>query len=333
MVSVVIACYDLGQYLDEAVASVLAQTYQDVEVIVVDDGSTDAETCRLLEDYQRPRTRVLRLSHKGLAAARNAGIAAASGEYLCALDADDRLEPRFLEKAVCALDADPSMTFVSCWLRAFGAERWEWKPERCDLPSLLTEDTVLTAAVVRREAVLAVGGYDTGMPAQGDEDWDLWLTLVELGHRGRILPEVLFNYRRRAGSMSSACWYGPDHLPLARYRVAKHADSYRAHLTDVLLKEDDETSALLRRNDELEREIGSELEPLLAERREELARLRSRFAASAPAADVNGRIGGLEAALHDASAEIAALRSSWSWRITGPLRDVYGWWLRRRTPE
>src|SRR4029453_19451194 len=90
--------------------------------------------------------------------------------------------PPSLEKAVRMLDADPTVTFVSCWLRTFGDEEWEWKPERCDLPTLLWEDTVLTASLVRREAVVAVGGYDTSMPVQGDEDWDLWLNLVKHGY-------------------------------------------------------------------------------------------------------------------------------------------------------
>src|SRR3972149_1699479 len=97
-VSVIIPCYNLGPYLDEAVGSVLSQTYQDFEILVVDDGSTDPATRTLLADYRRPKTRVIQLPHGGLAAARNAGVANAGGEYLCALDADDRLASSFLAK-------------------------------------------------------------------------------------------------------------------------------------------------------------------------------------------------------------------------------------------
>src|SRR5579862_5434278 len=242
-ISVIVPCYNLGQYLAEAVDSVLAQTCQDFEVIVVDDGSTASDTQQVIATFSRPRTRVLRIPHAGLAAARNAGIAESRGDVLCALDADDRLEPSYFEKALAVLDRDPSVTFVSAWLRTFGDESWDWMPERCDLPTLLWEDTVLTAALVRREAVAAAGGYDTAMPVQGDEDWDLWLTLVEHGHRGVILPEILFNYRRRAGSMATVCWHGSGHVPLARYRVAKHHASYRERLVDVLLHQDQDTAA------------------------------------------------------------------------------------------
>ena len=243
----IIPCYNLGEYLDEAVESVLSQTFQDFEILIVDDGSTDPATQVLLADYRRPKTRMVRTAHGGVSAARNLAIANTTGAYLCALDADDRLEPTYFAKAVPVLDADSSVAFASCWLRAFGDEAWEWKPERCDLPAILWEDTVLTAALVRRDAVVAVGGYDTQMPIQGAEDWDLWLTLAERGYRGVILREVLFNYRRRAGSLSTVSWNGSGHLPLASYRFAKHWETYRAHLTDVFLHQDAETSDLLRR--------------------------------------------------------------------------------------
>ena len=333
-VSAIITCYNLGQYLDEAVESILAQTYQDFEILIVDDGSTDRATQALLADYRRPKTRVLRVPHGGLAAARNAGIAATTGEYLCAMDADDRFEPTYFARAAPVLDGDSTVTFASCWLRTFGDEEWEWKPERCDLPTLLLEDTVLTASLVRREAVIAAGGYDTGMPAQGDEDWDLWLTLVERGHRGVILPAVLFNYRRRANSMSTVCWEGPGHIPLTGYRLAKHGDAYRAHLVDVLLHQDVETGTLLRRNDELERDLAY-LKPALVSRREELAALQARLVPADPArvADAPDQrqvshLRELDMALESASAEVAALRASLSWRLTGPLRRVYDLWLR-----
>jgi glycosyl transferase family 2 len=347
-VSVLIPCFNQGDFLDEAVESVLAQTFTDVEIVVVDDGSTEAETRARLTGYRRPKTRVVLAEHAGLAAARNRALAESSGAYVCALDADDRLDPSFLEKTVAVLDRDPSITFVSAWLRAFGAETWEWKPECCDLATLVGENTVLTAALVRREAVLTAGGYDPAMPEQGDEDWDLWLTLVERGGRGVIVPEVLFHYRQRPGSMSRHCWHGPGHLPLARHRVDKHRDAYARHLFDVLRRQDAETAALLRGNDELERRIATDLEPAVALRRDELAALRARLAAPSPAAPAPAargldadatpaaapapaaRLQELESALAAARAEVAALRDSASWRITGPLRDVYGWWLRAR---
>lgn len=324
-VSVVVACYNLGRFLDEAVESVLAQRCQDFEILIVDDGSTDPLTSVMLDNYARPKTRVIRAPHRGLAAARNAGIEQAAGRYVCALDADDRLRPRFLERTLDVLEHNPHLTFCSTWLRTFGDEEWDWTPTRCDIPTLLWENTVLTAALVRRDAVAEIGGYDTGMPEQGDEDWDLWLRLVAAGHSGTIVPEVLFDYRRRAGSMSHTCWYGPGHLPLLRYRVGKFPSLYSAHLADVLLHQDEGTSALLRRNDELERHLASNLEPALAARQAELQALHARLARLDESSE---QLSNLETALASSAAEVQALRQSMSWRVTGPLRTMYGWWLK-----
>lgn len=81
-VSVIIPCYNQGAYVDGAVESVLAQTFRDFEIIVVNDGSTDGATNRLLADYHRPQTRVLRTENRGVAMARNHGIGVATGEYI-----------------------------------------------------------------------------------------------------------------------------------------------------------------------------------------------------------------------------------------------------------
>src|SRR5262245_46110377 len=127
-VSVIIPCYNLGRYLDEAVESVQKQTFQDFEILVVDDGSTDPDTRSLLEEYERPRLQLVRSENRGLPCARNLGLAHTTGDYVCMLDADDLLEPTCLEKSVAVLDQDPSIAFVSHWLRAFGDESWDWTP-------------------------------------------------------------------------------------------------------------------------------------------------------------------------------------------------------------
>jgi len=225
-VSVVVPCFNLGRYVDEAVQSCLEQSHPDVEIIVVDDGSTERETSALLASYVRPHTRVVRTTNNGLAAARNHGASLASGQYLCFLDADDWLAPSYFEKAVSTFKSQSELSFVGSWVQATGEEDWLYTPDQCDLPALLADCTVSTAAVVRREAFWSVGGFDTGMPAQGDEDRDLWINLAAHGHFGTILPEALFFYRRRSGSMVEQAYFGDDHLSLAEYMFHKYQDHY-----------------------------------------------------------------------------------------------------------
>jgi GT2 family glycosyltransferase/SAM-dependent methyltransferase len=233
-VSVVIPCFNLGAYLDEAVQSVLAQTRQDLELLVVDDGSDDPVTQHLLASYRRPRTRIIRTANRGVSAARNTGLEEARGRYVSFLDADDLFEPRFLEATIGRLEGDDSLAFASCWLTAFGAKRFAWEPQRCDLTWLLAEDTVCTAAPVRREALLAVGGFDERAALDGYEDWKLAIDLVEQGHRGAIVPERLFRYRIRPGSKTSERTGPRNHMRVFELLLEDHADSYAAHADGVL---------------------------------------------------------------------------------------------------
>ncbi|HEX9287644.1 MAG TPA: glycosyltransferase family A protein, partial [Thermoanaerobaculia bacterium] len=103
-VTVVIPCYNLGAYVSEAVQSVLDQTYSDFEILLIDDGSTDPVTRHLFASYRRPRTRILRTENQGLARTRNLGIREAAGRYVSFLDADNLLEPAFLERTVPLLE-------------------------------------------------------------------------------------------------------------------------------------------------------------------------------------------------------------------------------------
>ena len=342
-VSVLVPCYNLGEYLEEAVDSVLSQTYQDFEILVVDDGSTDPATVRLLDGFERPRTTVYRTANRGLAAARNFLIERARGDYLCALDADDRLHPQYLERTVATLDGDPALGFASTKMQMFGGETRVWPDDtRCDLLTLLCHDPVHPAALVRRAAVLAVGGYEQGMRHQGNEDWDLWIGLTEAGYGGLILDEVLFFYRRRAGSMSHSCARGEAQLDSVAFLMQKHAASYQAHEAAVEGWKADAATDLERRNAALDASVAAASDTV-ARRRHELdvlqRRLREAEAQVAPGADRRvhrletelrdqaARVTDAEAARQAAAAESAALRASMSWRVTAPLRAIYDLWL------
>jgi glycosyltransferase involved in cell wall biosynthesis len=327
-VSVIVTCFDLGHTLGEALASVEAQTFRDLEILVVDDGSTEPGTLAALARIEATRARVLRTANRGLPAARNHGARHASGEYLCCLDADDALHPEWLAKGVAALDADPGLAFVSHWLRAFGDEEWEWKPTECGFPALLDRNTVNGAALVRRAAWEAVGGQDETL-REGCEDWDFWITLVERGHRGAILPEILFFYRRRAGSMSRAL-VGEAHLRTYLQLMQRHPATFAQHLPALWTRRQVDLGRSRLHLHALGCEWDAWLSARLDDRRSEasaLARRRPGPAlddALAAVEEARGRIADLTALAEARAREVDALRASWSWRLTRPLRAVVG---------
>ena len=337
-VSFVVPCHDHGAYLDEAVDSIFAQTVQDFEIVIVNDGSTDAATNQLLAGYTRPRTSVVHTAHRGLPAARNAGIARASGQFLCMLDADDRLEPTYLERSLAAFDEDEGLAFVSHWFRAFGDETWDWTPADCSLPALLQANTVNGAALVRREAFDAVGGFDESM-RDGCEDWDFWISVLEHGYRGRILAEFLFRYRRRPDSMSRVKFAGNGLSRLYRRLIEKHSASFERHLPEVLGAQERDWG---RSSDELD-DVALDLYEWTGPERDHL---RDRLSAiehpglrggsrelGRPETELARTQAALEAATTQALAFHAEsnraqgmldeMRASASWRLTRPLRALW----------
>lgn len=198
-VSVIIPCYNLGQFLHEAISSVLEQTWQDFEIIVVNDGSTEEETRAILSTGTWPKTRVIHQKNLGVSAARNRGISEAKGEFILPLDADDRIRAYYLERAVSALEKDRSVGIVFGRASYFG----EWQGPM-PLPSysqeeMLWNNCIFSAALFRREDWKKVGGYRSIMK-QGWEDWDFWLTLIEQKVEVVFLDDVVLDYRIRNNS-------------------------------------------------------------------------------------------------------------------------------------
>jgi glycosyltransferase involved in cell wall biosynthesis len=220
-VTVVIPCFSYGRFLHEAVQSALAQNGGPPHVIVVDDGSEDAETLRALEALPAG-VALLRRPRGGVSAARNAGAAAAATPLVLMLDADDRLRPNALELLRAPLDADPSLGFSYGDAEFFGA--WSGRLAFPDFDGyrLLHRSIVTATSLLRRELFAAVGGFDTRLA--GYEDWDLYLGALERGWSGRRVPEVVLDYRRHDSSRLS----GDRADYRRRYRAirAKHADLY-----------------------------------------------------------------------------------------------------------
>ena len=201
LVSVIIPCFNYGRFVTDAVDSVLKQTLQDYEIIVVDDGSTDPATIEVLEALQHPKLHVFRQRNKGLPGARNAGIEIARGEYICCLDADDQLDPTFLEKCVSLLESNPGVGIAYTWLKLYGDENGIWETANLDLDRLLVTNHIIVSAVYRRSDWVRAGGYSEEMRG-GYEDWEFWLRLAGLGLRGMAIAEPLFLHHRHGRTMT-----------------------------------------------------------------------------------------------------------------------------------
>jgi glycosyltransferase involved in cell wall biosynthesis len=202
-VSIVIPCFNHGEFVQEAVESVTRAGRDDLELIVVDDGSTDERTRKEMDAISARGTKVLRQENKGLAAARNAGVLASQGEYIFPLDADDRLRSGWLEKGVGILHSDSKIGIVYGDAQCFGSRTNRWTVGPFETARLLRWNYIHASALCRRAVWEQNRGYDGTMPVQGLEDWDFWLGALEHGWQFAYLPEVFFDYRQTEGSMIS----------------------------------------------------------------------------------------------------------------------------------
>jgi glycosyltransferase involved in cell wall biosynthesis len=224
-------------YLPEALESALGQTYPDIEVVLVDDGSTDPATIAVLDTLpQHPRLRVLRTPNQGVARARNYGIDQSTGEYILCLDADDRILPTYLEQAIAILDQQPEVGFVGCHYRIFGERTGECRPRAYQLPDLLVENVVPIASVYRRTCWQEVGGYCAKL--NSIEDWDLWIGILERSYAGAVLPEILFEYRVRPNSNLSHIRDPNVYEERMRLLYQRHELLYNQYTFDILALKD-----------------------------------------------------------------------------------------------
>jgi glycosyltransferase involved in cell wall biosynthesis len=206
-VSVIIPCFNYARFLPDAVASLIAQTFENWELIIVDDGSTDESVMAARMQMARHPDRHIRLFQQpnaGPATARNTGAARAAGEYVLFLDADDMLAPALLDRATAILRERPEVGFVYSGMQLFGQDRHEWPSVPFSMRLLALDNYVPPHALVRRAAWQQVGGFDAARSLWAFEDWDFWLRVAAAGWNGWHIAEPLVRYRRHGRSLSDA---------------------------------------------------------------------------------------------------------------------------------
>jgi hypothetical protein len=234
-VSIVVPCRDHGQYLIEAVASVVDIAdggRVEPELIIVDDGSAEPDTLRILELLRSRGFSVLSLPPSGLARARNHGLGLARGRYLLPLDADNRIRAAYVERAVGLLDAKPEVAIAYGDVQEFGERCARVEVQTFDLNRLLQSNFLDACAVYRREVWQATGGYDPEVPTWSD--WDFWLAAAARGFTFEHLPEIAQDYRVREDSMLCRALDAGEWRGVAQQVVEKHRGFYAEHVERVV---------------------------------------------------------------------------------------------------
>lgn len=242
-VSVIMPCYNDGKYIEEAVESVFAQTYKNIELIVIDDGSDEQETIDILNRLG-DRIVLLKTNHLRPAGARNYGITRATGKYILPVDSDDKIDSTYVEKAVEILEKNQNIGVVYCEADLFGEKSGKWDLPSYSFDKMLLDNVVFVTALFYREDWENVGGFNTHMLA-GMEDYDFWLAILALGKEIYQIPEILFHYRIKPVSRTTG--FQSDYIQMqATYRqiydnhkefFEKNSEEYAKVLRDALIEQ------------------------------------------------------------------------------------------------
>jgi len=201
-VSIVIPCYNHGVMLREALASVeQVRNANLLEVIIVDDGSSEAETTRILDEATKAGYSVVSQPNRGPGAARNTGIRLAKGEFILPLDSDNRIRDVYLDEGVSLLKNNLSVGVIYADAEFFGERSGRWYVPHFNLLSLIRGNFIDTCALYRKKLWEEVGGYDEQIICMGWEDWDFWLRVTCHGGAFVHLSKIAFDYRVRKDSV------------------------------------------------------------------------------------------------------------------------------------
>ena len=232
-VSIIILSYNQGAMLREALASVEeARNANLLEMIIVDDGSSEPETTRILNEIEETGYRVLLLPNRGLSADRNAGIRLAKGEFILPLDGDNRLRDVYLNEGVSLLKNNPGIGVVYTDAEYFGERTGRWDVPDFNLLSLVRWNFIDVCALYRKSLWEELGGYDEQMPWIGLEDWDFWLRVASHGGNFVHLPKIGFDYRVRRDSLSVKS--SPHAVELENYIFGKPEMAYYKLLREIM---------------------------------------------------------------------------------------------------
>jgi glycosyltransferase involved in cell wall biosynthesis len=236
IVSIVIPCYNHGEYLQEALDSInIDNINYPVEIIIVDDGSSDHATIQKLESLKQLNYTIIHQENGGPGKARNTGINIAVGKFILPLDADNKIKPNYINKAVPILEKNQA-DIVYAVPEFFGDtsnKKRQFKVRPFDDLGLVTGNCADACAIFRKEVWIKNGGYDEAMPYFGFEDWEFWINASKNNFTFHFIKEKLFFYRIDNNSMISQFNNAERNVLMHRYLAKKYADFFLEKLVKI----------------------------------------------------------------------------------------------------
>lgn len=193
LVSVIIPCYNHGNYIMDAIVSVLNQTYRNFEIIIVNDGSDDLITNDILAKINNSKIKVVYQSNSGPSVAKNFGISISKGDYILPLDCDNKLEKEFLEKSVDALQENNADVVYTNY-QHIGNKNDKYRSIEFNISKLLMFSFIENCSLYKKEVWIANEGYDVFLSKKGIEDWEFWLNTAKHKFSFFHLDQFLFDY-------------------------------------------------------------------------------------------------------------------------------------------
>lgn len=230
--SIIIACFNHGLYIKEALENLGPLEEIVYEIIIVNDGSTDELTKNILIELENTQffipLKILHQANSGPAAARNYGITHSNGKYILPLDADNTISIEYLIKSKKLLDSYADLSIIYAKPTFFGeiGTFREWVLEDFNITRLLKENYIDTCAVFRKDVWVTNGGYDSQIPYRGIEDWVFWLDAYVNGYKFFYINEELFRYRILPNSVGSNLNQGDKVKANMAYILKKYPELY-----------------------------------------------------------------------------------------------------------
>jgi glycosyltransferase involved in cell wall biosynthesis len=244
-------CYNQSKYVQDAINSVINQTYANWELIIVNDGSTD-NSKNVIQDFidsiQDDRISLFNIANNGVSYARNYAIEQSSGKYILPLDADDIIHTEFIAKAIKVMESEVSPTIVYSDVEFIGAKKGKLNTADFSYKNILLNNIIVCTALFKRTDFDKTNGYDASF-INGWEDWDFWLSLLRVTKKPAFkIPETLFYYRIKQNSRNQAIDNEKRWQNDAKWKIfMKHTELYKEFFDDPI--------SILKQNDKLVREL------------------------------------------------------------------------------